>query len=69
MINSNFNRESGNSVIENGDADLVAYGKLFISNPDLDERFAAKEETAPWDQSTFYTPGAKGYTDYPAFNR
>ena len=68
MINSNFDRESGNTVIEEGDADLVAYGKLYISNPDLAERFAANAETAPWDQSTFYTPGAKGYTDYPALN-
>jgi len=68
MINSNFDRESGNRVIDEGLADLVAYGKLFISNPDLVERFAANAETAPWDQNTFYTPGSAGYTDYPVLS-
>jgi len=68
MINSNFDRESGNRVIDNGDADLVSFGKLYISNPDLVERFAANREITPWDQNTFYTPGAKGYTDYPAMS-
>lgn len=66
MINSNFDRESGNRVIDEGNADLVSFGKLFISNPDLVERFAGKAEPAKWDKNTFYTRGAKGYTDYPA---
>ncbi len=65
IINSNFDKESGNRVIEEGIADLVAYGKLFISNPDLVERFKRNAEIAKWDEKTFYTPGAKGYTDYP----
>lgn len=65
MINTAFNRESGNRVITDGLADLVAYGKLFISNPDLVERFKAKTETAAWHEDTFYTTGPKGYTDYP----
>lgn len=65
MINTRFNRERGNQVITDGLADLVAFGKLFISNPDLVERFALNAETARWDEDTFYTPGAKGYTDYP----
>jgi N-ethylmaleimide reductase len=65
IINSNFDREKGNAVIEAGNADLVAYGKLFISNPDLVERFAQGAELAEWDQKTFYTPGPRGYTDYP----
>ncbi len=65
IINSSFDREKGNRVIKQGSADLVAYGKLFISNPDLVERFENKSEAAPWDDKTFYTPGAKGYTDYP----
>ena len=65
MINTGFNRERGNQVIADGLADLVAFGKLFISNPDLVERFAAKAETARWDEDTFYTTGANGYTDYP----
>lgn len=64
IINSDFDQEKGNRVIEDGLADLVAYGKLFISNPDLVERFALNAKLAEWDQNTFYTPGPKGYTDY-----
>ncbi|MEL0642951.1 alkene reductase [Olleya sp. Ti.3.14] len=65
MINAGFDQEKGNKVIENGDADLVAYGKLFISNPDLVARFENNLELAEWDEDTFYTTGPKGYTDYP----
>ncbi len=65
MINSNFDQEKGNAVIERGDADLVSYGKLYISNPDLVERFANHLPMADWDKDTFYVPGKKGYTDYP----
>ncbi|MGR7814258.1 alkene reductase [Lacinutrix undariae] len=65
MINTAFDQEKGNQVIKNGDADLVAYGKPFISNPDLVECFENNLELADWDQDTFYTSGEKGYTDYP----
>lgn len=65
IINSNFDQEKGNQIVEEGLADLVAYGKLFISNPDLVERFARNAKLNEWDQDTFYTPGPKGYTDYP----
>lgn len=65
MINSMFNRERGNQVIKDNLADLVAFGKPFISNPDLVERFEKNAELARWDENTFYTPGEKGYTDYP----
>jgi len=66
MINAGFDKESGNEVIENGYADMVAYGKLFISNPDLVERFESNAELADWNEETFYTPGPEGYTDYPS---
>ena len=65
MINSRFNRERGNQVIKDNLADLVAFGKPFISNPDLVERFEKYAELARWDENTFYTSGEKGYTDYP----
>ncbi|WP_017733238.1 alkene reductase [Nafulsella turpanensis] len=65
IINGGFDQEKGNRVIEEGNADLVAYGKLFISNPDLPKRFELGAELSDWDSDTFYTPGAKGYTDYP----
>ncbi len=66
VINAGFDREKGNKVIEAGDADAVAYGTLYISNPDLVERFAQHSELASPDKDTFYTPGEKGYTDYPS---
>jgi len=66
IINKSFTKETGNQVIEDGYADLVAYGVPFLANPDLVARF---EQDAPLnkpDQSTFYTATEKGYTDYPA---
>jgi N-ethylmaleimide reductase len=65
VINCRFKRESGNRVLEEGYADAVAFGKPFISNPDLVERIRLGAPWAHWDESTFYVPGAKGYTDYP----
>lgn len=68
MINAGFDRESGNQVIADGHADLVAFGKLFISNPDLVTRFEKNIALADWDKDTFYTPGKEGYTDYEKAN-
>jgi len=67
IINSGFKSDSGSRVIEEGYADAVAFGKPFISNPDLVERIASGAKWARWDEETFYTPGPKGYTDYPRF--
>jgi N-ethylmaleimide reductase len=66
IINAGFDQEKGNKVIENGYADMVAFGKPYVSNPDLVERFENNLKLAEWDEDTFYTPGAKGYTDYPS---
>jgi N-ethylmaleimide reductase len=65
IINGGLTRESGEKLLESGVADLVCYGAPFISNPDLVERFKSGLPLAQPDQSTFYTPGPKGYTDYP----
>ena len=65
ISNSGFDREKANSHILEGKADAVAFGKPFISNPDLVTRFRENAPLADWDQDTFYTPGEKGYTDYP----
>ena len=65
IANEKFTRESAEAAIERGDADAVAFGKLFIANPDLAERF---KESAPLNQpnpATFYTHDAAGYVDYP----
>lgn len=64
IINAGFDQESGNKIIEEGNADLVAFGKPYISNPDLVERFEQNVELSDFDQNTFYTPGEKGYLDY-----
>ena len=66
IMNTGYTRESGNAAIQAGKADLVAFGVPFIANPDLVERFRDGAELAKADQATFYTPGAKGYIDYPA---
>lgn len=65
ITNGGFDQEKGNRIIEEGLADLVAYGRLFISNPDLPKRFENNTTIQEWDQSTFYTTGEKGYIDYP----
>lgn len=64
IINNGFDRESGNKIIEKGNADLIAFGKPYISNPDLVERFEQDVPLSKFDQETFYTPGEKGYLDY-----
>jgi len=65
LINGRFKHDSGNRVLEDGLADAVAFGKPYISNPDLVERIRQGASWAEWDENTFYTPGSKGYTDYP----
>ena len=65
ITNTGYDRERGNAVIARGDADLVAYGVPFISNPDLVERFRAHAPLAQAVKNTFYQGGARGYTDYP----
>jgi N-ethylmaleimide reductase len=59
-----FDFASGNAAIASGLADYIVFGKLFTSNPDLAERFASGMELTPFDATTFYTPGPKGYTDF-----
>jgi len=67
MANNGYDLESGNSAIEQGHADMVAYGKLFIANPDLPERLAKNLPLNSPDQATFYGGDEKGYTDYPKY--
>ncbi|MCG9794173.1 alkene reductase [Flavobacterium algicola] len=69
MINTAFDKEKGDKVIADGLADLVAFGKPYISNPDLVGRFEQDLEIATWDENTFYTAGKEGYTDYPAISK
>jgi 2,4-dienoyl-CoA reductase-like NADH-dependent reductase (Old Yellow Enzyme family) len=64
IANEGFTLESAQAAL--GWADAVAFGKLFIANPDLPKRFAEGAALNAWDAATFYTGGQKGYTDYPA---
>ncbi len=66
MVNWDYDRDKANAAIANGDADLVSFGKLFIANPDLPERFRTNAALNEPDPSTFYGGGEKGYIDYPA---
>jgi N-ethylmaleimide reductase len=60
-----FDLASAEKAIDEKRADLVAFGRPFLANPDLLARFANGWPLNPPDQTTFYTPGARGYTDYP----
>jgi N-ethylmaleimide reductase len=64
MVNNGLDKELAQAAIADG-ADLVAFGRLFIANPDLVARLRRGGPFNKWDSSTFYGGGAKGYTDYP----
>src|SRR5271168_4783034 len=65
MANNGYDFELANKTLAAGAADLIAFGKPFISNPDLVERLKKGAPLNEWDKATFYGGGAKGYTDYP----
>ncbi|PAP78263.1 alkene reductase [Rubrivirga marina] len=73
IASAEFDREEGEAIVEAGTADLVAYGRPFLANPDLPIRFAAQAAglDAPLnepDRGTFYGGGTEGYTDYPIWD-
>ncbi|MEC9235070.1 MAG: alkene reductase, partial [Pseudomonadota bacterium] len=66
IANEGFTKDSAETILENGTADAVAFGKLYIANPDLVERFKTDATLNVPDANTFYgDSGAIGYTDYP----
>jgi N-ethylmaleimide reductase len=69
IANVNMNRERGNRLIAEGFADLVAFGRPYIANPDLVHRFAAGAPLAEVDWETVYGSGSHGYSDYPSYQR
>ena len=69
IANEGFSRDDAEATIEAGEADAVAFGKLFIANPDLPRRFVEDAPLNNWDAATFYTGGARGYIDYPALGQ
>lgn len=66
IANQQFTQETAEQTIAAGEADAVAFGVLFIANPDLPERFAIGAPLNTPDPTTFYAPGERGYIDYPA---
>ncbi|HLD09231.1 MAG TPA: alkene reductase, partial [Methylophilaceae bacterium] len=69
MANLSYDKARGNAALAAGNADLIAYGALYVANPDLVERFAKDAPLNVPDQATFYGGDEKGYTDYPALKR
>lgn len=64
-----YTREDGERALAQGTLDAVVFGRLFIANPDLPQRFSLRAPLQAADPATFYTPDAHGYTDYPALAR
>jgi N-ethylmaleimide reductase len=65
IVNNGYDRAMALTAVAGGYADMVAFGKPFISNPDLVQRLKLDTPLAPWHTETFYGGGAAGYIDYP----
>ena len=65
ILSGGYDRARAEADLAGGGADLIAFGRPFISNPDLVERLKADAPLAEADMATFYTPGIAGYDDYP----
>jgi len=64
-----FEPDTAEAIVEKGDADLVAFGRHFVANPDLPERIRLGLSLNEYDRKTFYTFDARGYTDYPFYGQ
>lgn len=63
-----FEPDTAQAIVANGHADLVAFGRYFIANPDLPERIRLGLPLSGYDRSTFYGGDSRGYTDYPLYH-
>jgi N-ethylmaleimide reductase len=61
-----YTPETATQAVASGLADAVAFGRLYIANPDLPERIRTNSPLNPYHRATFYGGTAQGYTDYPA---
>jgi N-ethylmaleimide reductase len=66
ILAGGFDRASAETALSAGQADLIAFARPFLANPDLVERMRTNAALNTADMATFYTPGPTGYTDYPA---
>jgi hypothetical protein len=69
VLNQDYSQEAGQADLDSGVADAIAWGRKFIANPDLVERFRRDAPLNQDDQRTWYTDGPEGYTDYPVLER
>ncbi|AHE53265.1 alkene reductase [Sphingomonas sanxanigenens] len=67
ILNESIDQPRAEALLTTGAADAIAFGRLFVANPDLVRRFREGLALAPFDAATLYAPGAAGYTDYPAW--
>jgi N-ethylmaleimide reductase len=68
MLNNGYDPALAEQAVQSGRADLLAFGKAYIANPDLVERLRLQAPLNQPDPATFYGGGARGYTDYPALS-
>lgn len=68
ILSGGYDVQRAENDLDSGKCDLIAIGKAFIANPDLVERWKSGAALNPPDMDTFYSPGPKGYTDYPALH-
>ena len=68
IVNEQFSKQSAEAILQKGEADAVAFGKLFIANPDLPRRFAEGASLNTPVPETFYAHGSEGYVDYPSLS-
>ncbi|MYN42532.1 alkene reductase [Duganella sp. FT109W] len=66
IANEKMDKVVAQELLDSGKADAIAFGKDYISNPDLVARLQANQPLNKWNADTFYAVGATGYTDYPA---
>ncbi len=69
ILNGGFDAATGQEALASGATDAIAYGVPFIANPDLPTRFRTGAKLNVPDRDAFYTPGSRGYTDYPFLDR
>ena len=69
ILSGGYDAERAESDLDAGKCDLIAVGRPFLANPDLVTRWRTGAAVNAPDMATFYTPGPKGYTDYPVLNK
>src|SRR5690606_24272191 len=69
IANEKLDQAQAENLLETGKADAVAFGQLYIANPDLVERFKQHAELNTPNPATYYADGTTGYTDYPFLNQ